>query len=61
MRSLCGADGEAEGRVAQVVELEGLSAGANDYIVKPFSSRELIARIDAQLQLHRLRKEVRAS
>jgi DNA-binding response OmpR family regulator len=31
--------------------LRGLAAGAQDYIVKPFTARELIARIDAQLAL----------
>ncbi len=48
-------------RAGGEARIEGLTAGADDYIVKPFSSRELIARIDAQLQLNRLRKEVRAS
>jgi len=28
---------------------EGYSAGADDYVVKPFSPRELIARVDAAL------------
>jgi DNA-binding response OmpR family regulator len=32
-----------------------LSAGAHDYIVKPFTARELIARIEAQLTLADLR------
>jgi signal transduction histidine kinase len=31
--------------------LEGLSAGGNDYLGKPFSPLELIARIDTQLRL----------
>jgi signal transduction histidine kinase len=34
--------------------LEGFSAGADDYIVKPFSAPELIARVDAQLRVRRL-------
>ncbi|HEX8519572.1 MAG TPA: chemotaxis protein CheB [Pseudonocardia sp.] len=33
----------------------GLAAGASDYIVKPFTARELVARIDAQLALADLR------
>ncbi|MDA8282903.1 MAG: response regulator [Actinomycetota bacterium] len=33
----------------------GLVAGANDYIVKPFTALELIARVDAQLSLARIR------
>jgi signal transduction histidine kinase len=32
----------------------GLEAGADDYIVKPFSARELVARVAARLELHRL-------
>lgn len=31
-------------------KVEGLDAGANDYLVKPFNLRELIARIRAQLR-----------
>ena len=37
--------------------IEGLDAMADDYLVKPFSARELIARVGAQLQLARLRRE----
>jgi signal transduction histidine kinase/chemotaxis response regulator CheB len=36
--------------------LQAIEADAQDYIVKPFSARELIARIGAQLELARLRK-----
>ena len=32
-------------------KVEGLTMGANDYIAKPFSPREMLARIDAQLRL----------
>ena len=35
--------------------LQAIAASAQDYIVKPFSARELIARIGAQLELARLR------
>ena len=38
--------------------LEGLSAGAVDYLVKPFSSAELVARVRSQLELVRRRNEV---
>jgi signal transduction histidine kinase/DNA-binding response OmpR family regulator len=34
---------------------EGLEAGADDYLVKPFSARELAARVDAQISRGRLR------
>ncbi len=37
--------------------IAGLEAGADDYVVKPFSSRELVARIGAQLELSRLRRQ----
>ena len=40
--------------------IEGLDAMADDYLVKPFSARELIARVGAQLQLARLRREAAA-
>ncbi len=36
--------------------IEGLLTGADDYIVKPFSARELVARVAAQLELSRLRR-----
>ena len=37
---------------------EGLQQGADDYLIKPFSARELTARVTAHLQMARLRKEV---
>ncbi|WP_163484888.1 response regulator, partial [Escherichia coli] len=37
--------------------VEGLEAGADDYLVKPFSARELQARVRANLELSRLRAE----
>lgn len=36
-------------RSGEEARLEGLAAGADDYLVKPFSSRELIARIESML------------
>ncbi len=43
-------------RAGDEARMEGLQAGADDYLVKPFSARELITRVDAQL----LRAKVRA-
>ena len=37
--------------------VEGLAAGADDYLVKPFSARELLARVGAHVQLGRVRRE----
>ena len=38
------------GRDDEVDKLVGLSAGADDYVVKPFSGRELVARVRAMLR-----------
>ena len=44
-------------RAGEEARIEGLQAGACDYLVKPFSARELRARVDAQI----LRSEIRAT
>ena len=36
-------------RAGEEARLEGLHAGADDYLVKPFSARELLARVETQL------------
>jgi signal transduction histidine kinase len=41
-------------RAGEESRVEGLSAGADDYLVKPFSARELIARISTRLEISRL-------
>src|ERR1700716_4167373 len=38
--------------------VEGLQAGADDYLVKPFSARELLARVSTHLELARIRREI---
>jgi PAS domain S-box-containing protein len=47
-------------RAGEEARIEGLQAGADDYLVKPFSARELRARIDAQIRLARVRSAVEA-
>jgi signal transduction histidine kinase len=42
-------------RAGEESRVEGLEAGADDYLVKPFSARELIARVTAHLTFARLR------
>ncbi|HEY1307114.1 MAG TPA: ATP-binding protein [Vicinamibacterales bacterium] len=44
-------------RAGEDARIEGLNASADDYLVKPFSARELLARIGSQLALAKLRKE----
>jgi signal transduction histidine kinase/DNA-binding response OmpR family regulator len=43
-------------RAGDEARIEGLEAGADDYLVKPFSARELVARVSTHLQIARLRK-----
>ena len=45
-------------RTGEEASIEGLKAGADDYVNKPFSARELIARIAANLDLVRRRQKV---
>jgi len=42
-------------------KLEGFEAGANDFIVKPFSSSELLARIEAHLRVDNLTRDLELS
>ncbi len=42
-------------RAGEESRVEGLAAGADDYLIKPFSARELVARVENQLALSRLR------
>ncbi|RFU39824.1 response regulator [Actinomadura logoneensis] len=42
-------------RAGQEASIEGLRAGADDYLVKPFAAAELLARVRANIELARLR------
>ena len=44
-------------RAGEEARVEGLDAGADDYLIKPFSARELLARVNAHLELSRVRGE----
>jgi len=44
-------------RAGEESRIEGLEAGADDYLVKPFAARELLARVGALLELMKLRRE----
>ena len=48
-------------RAGEEARVEGLDAGADDYLVKPFSARELLARVRSNLELARLRREARSA
>jgi len=44
-------------RAGEESRVEGMQAGADDYLVKPFSARELLARVGARLEIARLQKQ----
>ena len=44
-------------RAGEESRVEGLEAGADDYLVKPFGARELLARVHSHLEMARLRRE----
>ena len=48
-------------RAGEESRVEGLATGANDYLVKPFAARELIARVGANLELARVRSAATAA
>jgi PAS domain S-box-containing protein len=46
-------------RAGEEARTEGMEAGADDYLVKPFTARELMTRVGAHIKMHRLRSQLR--
>jgi light-regulated signal transduction histidine kinase (bacteriophytochrome) len=44
-------------RAGEESRVEGLDSGADDYLIKPFTARELLARVGAHLAMHRRQVE----
>src|SRR5262245_15453685 len=44
-------------RAGEEAKIEGLRAGADDYLIKPFSARELLARVETNIKLAGTRRE----
>ncbi|MDZ8052634.1 MAG: ATP-binding protein [Aulosira sp. ZfuCHP01] len=44
-------------RAGEESRIEGLEAGADDYLIKPFSARELLARVEANLKMAQMRQQ----
>jgi two-component system, OmpR family, response regulator len=49
------------GRAEEADRVMGLEMGADDYVVKPFSPRELLARVRAQLRRYRMQEPMPAA
>jgi PAS domain S-box-containing protein len=44
-------------RAGEESRVEGMQAGADDYLIKPFSARELLARVEAHVKIARVRRD----
>jgi len=47
-------------RAGEEARSEGMEAGADDYLVKPFTARELLARVSSHVAMHQFRRELMA-
>ena len=47
-------------RAGEEARSEGMEAGADDYLVKPFTVRELMARVGSHLAMHHMRSQLTA-
>jgi signal transduction histidine kinase len=47
-------------RAGEESRVEGVAAGADDYLVKPFGARELMARVETHVKMSRLRRDAKA-
>jgi signal transduction histidine kinase/FixJ family two-component response regulator len=47
-------------RAGDDAKVEGLDAGADDYLIKPFSAQELLARVNTNIAMTQLRRDIAA-
>ncbi len=45
-------------RAGEAARVEGLQSGADDYLTKPFSAKELLARVASTLEISKLRRDL---
>jgi signal transduction histidine kinase len=43
-------------RAGEEARIEGIESGADDYLTKPFTARELVARVEAQIKMAQMRQ-----
>ncbi len=44
-------------RAGEESRIEGIASGADDYLIKPFSARELVTRVESHLKIARIRRD----
>ena len=47
-------------RAGEEARVEGLESGADDYLVKPFTARELLARVESHIRMAEFRRQAQA-